>query len=216
MTKQIIITSLLMLSLCCEALASRRPKRHNDVPPPDSIASPQLESHSTRSAISFQLPSSESHGFRIALVKPLSLETEVKISDEGLGESDGENVMGLGLYGAEVSPYSLGYIWGGVYQQYRYEKATEKVGSLRLEANATYGFENSIYVFGGLNLAKFLKSDLKKLDPGLGFQAGAGAQFNKNVGITLALVQTNTDGKVQDKFVDIETQAIEFAVNLTF
>ena len=71
--------------------------------------------------------------------------------------------------------------------------------NLRLAANATYGINDKLYAFGGLNSSSYSSqtysfgTTILNVDhtPGIGYQLGMGYQITKNIGIELAYLTMN-------------------------
>jgi long-subunit fatty acid transport protein len=72
--------------------------------------------------------------------------------------------------------------------------------NLRISANATYGINDKIYAFGGLNSSSYTSKTFSfgtstlEIDhtPGIGYQLGMGYQITKNIGIELAYLTMNS------------------------
>lgn len=70
------------------------------------------------------------------------------------------------------------------------------VSNTRLSGNATYGLNQNVYAFGGLNISKYNVDNTSvyeeeftyDYDAGVGYQLGLGAQVNKNLAIEVAYV----------------------------
>jgi opacity protein-like surface antigen len=102
--------------------------------------------------------------------------------------------------------------------------------NLRLSINATYGIDDKIYTFAGINSSSYVSrsytvgSSVISVDhsAGIGYQLGAGYQLSKNIGIELAYLTMNSDFKFtasgtedSDTF-DIETKGTQINLTGTF
>lgn len=96
--------------------------------------------------------------------------------------------FGLSLGYEKISTNNIGFMSRFVFTQIYSELQTA-----RIEAAATYGLSDSIYIFGGLNMNKYVKSKHYDKAPwGLGFQLGAGYDVNERLGFSLSYVDVKT------------------------
>lgn len=149
-------------------------------------------------------------GFRVEFLKSF---LDGKVEDKYRSHSGKvyQN-FSLGFGYANISDHAPGFLGRAIFTQH-----TSYSDSFRLDGNATYGVNDSIYFLGGLNLNKFLKGDAEKMDMGLGFQFGAGWQANPNFGVGLSYVFiSNSMSSTAGSRVDFSAQGLELGVHGTF
>ena len=135
-------------------------------------------------------------GFSISLVKDFM---DAKINVSGTQASEAENAdhkYGIAFGSSHIANQQLGGMGRLIYTAYDGGEG-EDVKLLRLDGNATYGMSSTVYLYGGLNISRvtnissddpYLKIDI---NPGVGFQLGVGAQFNKNMGVQIGFARLN-------------------------
>lgn len=154
-----------------------------------------------------------SNGFRISLVKAfLDVKLEASDgSDSGSAKGDLDQEIGFALGYANININSIGFTSRLLYSTFE-----RSLQSLRLDGNATFGFNEYLYGLGGINVHKFTNSGTNKLDAGIGFQAGVGTQVNKNFGFELAYIFTNNSASKGDESLDVQVSGLELSLHTTF
>jgi hypothetical protein len=157
-------------------------------------------------------------GFRVALVKPildLQVETNTPAGSFLSASDDFNDALGLSVGYASLPVQRLGGLVNLAY--FRMTSRDEDIGLARLDASLAYAIVENIYVKGGANVTKFTGNpNLNDADPGIGWQAGAGVQFNPHLGIDVSWVEMNQSLDANAADVDFKESGPEFNVNGTF
>lgn len=116
----------------------------------------------------------------------------------------------------KVKIKELGYSVFGIYQDIAMDD--EDVRNMRLSANATYGVDPQVYLYGGLNWGKYFGSEQieTSMDSGIGMQAGAGFKIIKQAQIELEYLYLQNEGRRRDLNIDIETKGIMLKIKTPF
>lgn len=161
-------------------------------------------------------------GVRISLVSPF-LRVKAKIS--GAGESasssnDIDRTLGLSVGYVSLPIQQLGFTTALSYLSLKNDDS-ESVPLWRASGNLAYTANQSLSIFGGLNLSN-IRPDQKDSDfkvdfrPGIGGQLGATFQINKNIGIDLAVVSMRQTAEVYGVDLEIIESGPELTLHGTF
>ncbi|MBD66477.1 MAG: hypothetical protein CME62_14795 [Halobacteriovoraceae bacterium] len=94
----------------------------------------------------------------------------------------------------------------------------EDIRSMRWSANATYGINEEVYSYGGLNLNKYYGSgDVEaNIDRGIGYQAGVGFNIHERAIIELEYLALLNEGRISKTNIDVEAKGIMLKLNTPF
>ena len=126
----------------------------------------------------------------------LELELESDTLDLESGDTDLDTNAQFSIGYTDIKVGQIGFMGEFSYLQIDTDADEGDVSNTRLSGNATYGLNQNVYVFGGLNISKYnidnsgseLNDVTTDYDAGLGYQLGLGAQINKNLAIEVAYV----------------------------
>lgn len=166
-----------------------------------------------------------SQGIRVSIVKPtLDMKATVKYqgySFDGTGKPD--SALGIAVGYAKLPVQELGFTTNLALME---AKSESSVNIARVDGNLGYAFNKYVNLKGGLNVIKFTSGDgLKDLNPGFGYQASAGFQLNKTVGLDVGYTESNTSGKtpvtskgqeIGKANIDVKMSGLEVGLNATF
>lgn len=160
--------------------------------------------------------------FRIGIAQG-SLGTNVRqrnaSTDSSINESRNTKFQ-LQVGWETIKNQEIGYSAYFTYQDIAEAFEGEDVRSMRASGNATWGINNQVYTYGGLNWNKYYGSDQIEggIDAGLGYQVGLGFMFHKRANLELEYLTLLNDGRVNGANIDVETKGIMLKINtpLTF
>ena len=200
MNSKLIVLALSLVSFSAFAAPSSKIKARSAA---SSTKTTTMESNSTSTTSSLKMPGPSAYdvapkGVRIFVFKPV-LTMKVKDQNTNRGERTLDNTFGFSFGYANLPYKELGWTANGTYIEIF--EAGEKYGLIRTDANVGYGFEKNLNVKAGLNLSKFvIPSRLRdEYNPNIGFQASAGLQMTKNVGVDAGytyMKQTNSNEEI--------------------
>lgn len=152
-------------------------------------------------------------GLRIGVVKSVlsedvtNLNNSLSIDEVSQGDSDAGILLGY----AQILDGEF-----GVLAQLQYSQIGDNSLS-KLEASATYGLNETLFLLGGMNLQSIsLDTDLVDYSAALGAQLGIGAQLNKTFGISATYAANNHRGKLgSEEFRNLIT-SVDVALTATF
>lgn len=155
-----------------------------------------------------------------------TLDTNMRLRDNGFDDSitGNRNTKSQIHFGwQEVKNQEVGYNAYFTYQDIAegledLQGKKEDVRSMRWSANATYGIDEKIYTYGGLNLNKYYGSEEveSKLNRGIGFQAGLGVNLHKRMILEVEYLTLLNEGRVSGVNVDVEAKGILLKLNTPF
>lgn len=173
--------------------------------------------------------------FRIGIATG-SLETNVRgrlAAQSGYTGEDSENENKSTNYQLhfgyeDIKTKALGYSIFGIYQDMNIVLLDEgRIRNMRLAGNATYGLNDQLYTYGGLNWGKYYGNGEVESDigAGIGYQAGLGIKLLKKVNIEFEYLSLRNEGRMkmnygaigrQDTNVDITAKGLMLKVNTPF
>lgn len=160
--------------------------------------------------------------FRIGIAQG-SLGTNVRTRNSAVDNSTNESrntKFQLQLGWETIKTQEVGYSAYFTYQDIAEAFEDEDVRSMRASGNATWGINNQVYTYGGLNWNKYYGSDQIEggIDAGLGYQVGLGFKFHKKANVEIEYLTLLNEGRVDGVNVDVESKGIMLKLNtpLTF
>ncbi len=172
---------------------------------PDFINAQKLE-------VKLSNSSSIAKGIRLGLSQS-NLELVVESNELDL-DTDAQFSIGY----SEVKQGDVGFMAEFSYLQVDTDAEDGDVNNTRLSASATYGLNENIYTFGGLNISKYNvdQSDNSDnsvdYDAGLGYQIGMGAQVNKNLALEVAYIslRSTSSSRYEYETYDSSTDSYDY------
>lgn len=156
-------------------------------------------------------------GFRFGISSG-TMDTNVRARRAGFDESakDDSSTFQLQVGHEKILNRSLGHSAFAIYQNGGFEGESSR--HMRLSGNATYGINNQIYTFAGLNFGKFYGSGTieDKFDAGFGYQAGVGFKFHKRANIEIEHLVLNSEGRDGKLNLDLQSKGIMLKINTPF
>jgi len=137
-------------------------------------------------------------GIRLSLSQS-TLELE-KDSDEIEYASNKEDLITNAQFSigyTDIKIGEVGFMGEFSYLQIDTDSDEADVSNTRFSGNATYGMNENVYFFGGLNISKYNvdssgttaeEQEIVNYDAGVGYQLGVGAQVNKNLSLEVAYI----------------------------
>ncbi len=160
-----------------------------------------------------------SRGFTLSLLKDFT-KRKYKNSLGGSGSDDSDQALGLGIGYNNIKVQDIGF--SSLFAINYYDiptNSSSKFLRFRAEANATFGINQFLFAYMGANVSMMtITGDDNGISytPGLGFQAGLGAQINQQFGIKLGYGQSDNKIKQGGNSAKISEQGIEVALTATF
>ena len=135
-------------------------------------------------------------GIRLSLSQStLELEKDSDEIEYGSNKEDLNTNAQFSIGYTDIKIGQIGFMGEFSYLQINTDSDESDVSNTRLSGSATYGINENIYTFGGLNISKYnvdtsgdLNESTTDYDAGVGYQLGLGAQVNKNLAIEVAYV----------------------------
>ena len=153
-----------------------------------------------------------SDGVRIALVKPF-IAVDLR-SSRGSAVKEDVDTIGASLGYAKLPVRELGFTTNAAVMQLQKRGISHTLA--RLDGSLGYAFNSFAYLKGGLNLSKFVSKGISELEPALGYQAGAGYQFDKNIGLEASYVVMNQSLSRNGGQITLQESGLELSASLTF
>ncbi len=152
-------------------------------------------------------------GVRVSLLKPM---LDSSVTAGGITATEKlDNSFGLAVGWANMPVQAIGWTTNVAYLTTKAAGTTTDM--VRLDGGAAWAFTEMFNAKGGLNLTKLTTGpNASQFNPGLGFQAGVGAQVWENVGVDLNYTQMNQKGTISGTDVTLREQGAELGVNATF
>jgi opacity protein-like surface antigen len=152
-------------------------------------------------------------GVRVSLLKPILDGTATVAGTSGTNKLD--DSFGLAVGWANMPVQTIGWTSNLAYMTSKTVGTT--IDMLRLDGNAAWAFTEMFNVKGGINVSKITTGpNASSYNPGIGFQAGVGAQVWENIGVDLAYTQMNQKGSASGVDIEFKEQGAEIGVNATF
>ncbi len=178
------------------------------------------EGVSTQSAPKAVSSSPLRQGVRMAFLKPV-LKMKMKATVEGFGsftdteKLDSANGVSVGY--AYLPIQSAGFTTNLALINIK-ENGDDSVSMIRADGNLAFAVNPMMNFKGGLNLTTLNKSEFRKdFKPGVGFQASAGFQLNRNLGVDVGYVTMNQQSKTIDGVsMSLEESGPEVSLTGTF
>lgn len=203
------------LSVSSASAASATTTSEEVVPSPQSApqVAPTVDSRSLSFRPSLKAGEKASSGFRLGLVKSMfdgKFEAKQGRTSVGVEATDIDHDFGIALGYARIPVQEPGFTSRLLYTQFN-----QKVQSLRLEGNGTYGFNEYVHVLAGLNAHNYVKG-VEGAGAGLGFQAGLGVQATKNFGMDLTYVYLQNSASSEGVAEKLKLTGPEITAHVTF
>lgn len=147
-------------------------------------------------------------------------ENGVMIKDSGKTSDDNFSTVGLALGYSNLPVQSLGFVGQLAYVSINPDESSLNLDLIRVEGNLGYAINQMFYLKGGLNLPSIMTKEFKELDEQIGYQAGLGIQFTKNLGVELNYSVMNFEIQDEDDFSsfksELEFSGLEIGLTGTF
>lgn len=144
-------------------------------------------------------------GFRVGVSKALLNGRLNSFSTDG----DVRNNFTASLGYAYIPQFDLGFLGHVSYAEYE-----QSTAAVRVDGNVAFGLRENVYLFGGVNINKFIKGNSSIEDASVkpGAQIGAGFQMTSMFGLDVQYVWT----KNTHNSVDLTMNGVEFVLHATF
>jgi hypothetical protein len=136
-------------------------------------------------------------GIRLSLSQS-TLKIEIKDDGETSNKVDLDTNAQFSIGYTDINLGQVGFM--GEFSYLQIDTDEDDVSNTRLSGNATYGINENIYTFAGVNISKFnvdtndttTSNNTTDYDAGFGYQVGFGAQVNKNLALEVAYISLNS------------------------
>lgn len=195
-----------------------------------SLASAKTKTESNTSKFDVRVPvrnwlKKMNDGFRVGVATG-SLSTNVRArsaQNGGFDVSNNETANSnfqLHVGYEQIKNQELGYSSFFTYQNATadFEGDSEDYRSMRVSANATWGFDKQVYAYGGLNYGDIYGSDdVESLfDPGIGYQLGLGFKIIDQAQLEIEYLTLQNEGSRSKVNYDFTAQGIMLKINTPF
>ncbi|PWU18321.1 MAG: hypothetical protein C5B49_07350 [Bdellovibrio sp.] len=159
-------------------------------------------------------------GLRASLVIPtwemnLDISGRQKAKGNSGGRETADSSLGIGIGYAKLPIRDIGYLANASFLQSNIQSTTFQF--IRIDGNATYGINKTVYLKSGLNLTKMVRGPINdKFEPGLGYQLGAGFQVTQRISADLTYGQSTETATTQGSTYKLMVSGFEVAVNGSF